>query len=422
MIGGMRSDHAVQFYEDDVFLSDTVGRFLGAGFDRGDAGVVVATEPHRRDLEARLAAGGFNLAKARDEGLYLSLDAEETMSRFMVGSRPDERRFQDVIGTLVADVRARTLSPKVRIFGEMVALLCAQGNSAGAIRLEELWNELGKAHLFSLLCAYPIDGFRSEADADPFRRICSVHSHVVPSESYTTADLDDQLAVIAQLQQKANSLEREVLRRREAETALRQRESELSEGNRRKDEFLAMLGHELRNPMSPIVTALHLMRLRPDDPELLSRSLEVVDRNFQRVTRLVDDLLDVSRITSGKIELREERVSLAAIVERSVEQTRPTFEEKGHRLVLELPAEPVSMRADPTRLEQVVANLLINAAKYTDIGGRISVTVHETGEQVVIRVKDNGMGMACDLRDRVFDLSSRAPSLRRAPPEGSESA
>ncbi|MEP6995064.1 MAG: ATP-binding protein, partial [Acidobacteriota bacterium] len=286
----------------------------------------------------------------------------------------------------------------------------AEGKPDAAIALERLWNELGKAHPFSLLCAYPIDGFGGEDHCEPFLQICAEHAEVVPSESYTGLGASDQQArVIAQLQQKASSLESEVARRRDAEAALLLREKELSEINRRKDEFLAMLGHELRNPMAPIVTAMHLMRLRPDEPEVLTRSLSIVDRNLQRVTRLVDDLLDVSRITSGKIELREETVALAAILERAVEQSHPVLSERGHRLTMELPEEPVSLRADPARLEQVLVNLLVNAAKYTDVGGRISLAARREGHEVVIRIRDNGIGMTPELRNRAFDLFVQGP-------------
>ncbi|MEP6995799.1 MAG: MEDS domain-containing protein, partial [Acidobacteriota bacterium] len=133
----MPAQHAVQFYENSAFLADSASRYVGAGLALGDAGVVVATEPRRRELEAKLIASGLDLAAARAEGRYLSLDAAETMSRFMVGSRPDERRFAEVVGSIVETVLARSKSMRVRVFGEMVALLCAEGKPDAAIALEQ---------------------------------------------------------------------------------------------------------------------------------------------------------------------------------------------------------------------------------------------------------------------------------------------
>ena len=178
----------------------------------------------------------------------------------------------------------------------------------------------------------------------------------------------------------------------------------LADSDRRKDEFLAMLGHELRNPLGAIVNATHVLKqLGPDDPPV-RRSIEVIQRQNQHLVRLVDDLLDVSRITRGKVELRRERIDLREAVHHAAETLRPAVEAKNHDLRVSLPAEPVLLDADATRLEQVVGNLLRNAAKYTGPGGRIDLEVHADGSEAAVLVRDNGMGISQELLPRVFDL------------------
>jgi PAS domain S-box-containing protein len=171
--------------------------------------------------------------------------------------------------------------------------------------------------------------------------------------------------------------------------------------NRAKDEFLAMLGHELRNPLSPIVTALQLMKLRGDGA---NRERTVIERQVAHLTRLVDDLLDVSRIARGKVELKVDVVEMAEVVVKAIEMASPLLEQRAHALELDIPRQGLAVRADATRLAQVVSNLLTNAAKYTPAGGRISVAAEPDAESVVLRVRDNGIGISPDVLTHVFDL------------------
>ena len=172
--------------------------------------------------------------------------------------------------------------------------------------------------------------------------------------------------------------------------------------NRAKDEFLAMLGHELRNPLSPILTALQLMKLRGGIGA--ERERTVIERQVKHLTRLVDDLLDVSRIARGKVELKEETVELATIVSEAIEVSGPIVEQRSHTLDVVVPREGLAVRGDPTRLGQVVSNLLTNAAKYTPPGGRVSVQASAEHGEVVLRVADTGIGIAPEVLPRIFDL------------------
>jgi signal transduction histidine kinase len=402
-------DHIVQFYERSEALLDSAVRFLSTGLAGGESVVVVATERHRRPLEARLGAeGGF--AEARESGRYVSLDAAETLSRFCAGEVVSGLRFAEVLGEILSLAVSASREGQVRVFGEMVAVLVSDGRREAALQLERLWNDLARATPFALLCAYPLEGFDSESDGAGFLQTCDQHSHVIPAETYTgLIRLDERQRAIAELQQKAKALEAEVVRRKRIERALRARERELSEGDRRKNEFLAILGHELRNPLSPIVTTLELLQHKRD-PETLERAIGVMERQTRHLTRLVDDLLDISRITRGQIVLREETLDLAAIAHRAIEQARPALEERGHRFTFDLPPAPLTLSADPVRLEQILVNLLINAAKYTEREGRIEMSAGPQGGELVISVRDNGVGMTAEVRERIFDAFVQTPA------------
>jgi signal transduction histidine kinase len=191
-------------------------------------------------------------------------------------------------------------------------------------------------------------------------------------------------------------------RRAEAHRARREAE----DASRAKDQFLAMLGHELRNPLAPLVTALELMRMRA--PDQLPRERAVIERQVDHLSRLVDDLLDVSRITRGKVDLRRERVTLAHVVAKAIEQTSPLFEQQRHRLIVDVPVD-LSLHGDPTRLAQIAANLLSNAAKYTPKDGVVEVLGRRRDGNVEMTVRDNGIGIDADTLPQIFDLFVQAP-------------
>lgn len=180
------------------------------------------------------------------------------------------------------------------------------------------------------------------------------------------------------------------------------------EANRLKDEFLAMLAHELRNPLAPILNAVELMRLQGLPDPGLEQARDVIERQTQHLSRLVDDLLDVSRITRGKIELRKTDVDLADVVADAVTASQHHIQKRNHQLEVSLPSEPLYVEADPTRLSQVMTNLLKNAAKFTEPGGRIELTATCEGNSAVIAIRDTGIGIAPQLLPRIFDLFVQA--------------
>lgn len=196
----------------------------------------------------------------------------------------------------------------------------------------------------------------------------------------------------------------EIHEQRETANQLRRYAAELSEADRRKDEFLAMLAHELRNPLAPLRNAAQVLHLAGGNGETIDSATQMIERQVGQMARLVDDLLDVSRISRGKIDLRKERVELASVVHHAVEAVRPLAQEMGHDLRVEMPDDPIYLDADPARLAQVIGNLLNNACKFTDTGGRVELEVVVDGADVVIRVRDDGIGISPDNLARIFDM------------------
>ncbi len=189
----------------------------------------------------------------------------------------------------------------------------------------------------------------------------------------------------------------------------------LADLHRRKDEFLAMLSHELRNPLAPILNAVQLLRLQRDQSGLQKQACAIIERQLGQLVHLVDDLLEVSRISTGRIHLERERLDMRAIVECGVETVRPLIEQRRHALTVGLPPSPIWIDGDSTRLEQVVVNLVNNAAKYTDEGGHIWLSLQQEGDEAVLQVRDSGVGIAPDLMPRIFDLFTQAErSLARS--------
>jgi len=199
-------------------------------------------------------------------------------------------------------------------------------------------------------------------------------------------------------------------------TSRKKSEAALKEADRRKDEFLATLAHELRNPLAPIRNAVQILKAKgPPDPEL-QWGREVIDRQVQVMARLIEDLLDVSRISRNRLELRKERVELVTVVEAALETSRPVIEAGSHELTVTLPPEAIPLEADPLRLAQMLANLLNNAAKYTEEGGRIRLSAERQGSDVIVSVKDNGIGIIAEMLPRIFDIFAQSPrALVRSP-------
>ncbi len=217
-----------------------------------------------------------------------------------------------------------------------------------------------------------------------------------------------------------SATELEATRDREHRAAehLRKLAADLSEANSRKTEFLAVLAHELRNPLAPLRNGLQILKLIDDAPTAMVKAREMMDRQLTHLVSLVDDLLDVARITQGKLDLKVQSVELGQVVMAAVEASSPWMEISRHELSVQLPDEPLVLEADPTRLTQVFCNLLNNAAKFTPAGGRVSVHVRRNGDYAVIVFRDTGIGLSAESMRSVFDMFSQIKGLREAAHDG----
>jgi PAS domain S-box-containing protein len=227
---GATPRHSVEFYSDDQYLLENLSCAIGSSLLAGDAAVVIATADHRDRLAKLFAHRGLDLAPSVDKGRYVALDACETLASLMLNGSPDEATFFELVGGIIARARfaAQGAQPRVVAFGEMVALLAAQGQIEAALRLEQLWTRLGQTHDFHLHCAYPLALFSNAGDAKSLADICAAHQQVTPVESYTNlASEQDRNVEIAILQQKANALESEIQQRKRVQQALQAREAEL---------------------------------------------------------------------------------------------------------------------------------------------------------------------------------------------------
>ncbi|HET8781565.1 MAG TPA: PAS domain S-box protein [Pyrinomonadaceae bacterium] len=202
----------------------------------------------------------------------------------------------------------------------------------------------------------------------------------------------------------ASKIVRDVTERKQLEDDLRRLAADLSENDRRKNEFLATLAHELRNPLAPMSNMLEVVKRANGDGETLKRAHDTIERQLAQMVRLVDDLLDLNRITHDRLELRRSEVELSSVIEQAVEVARPLIDAAGHNLVVDLPTEPIYLNADRARLAQVFGNLLNNSSKYTTPNGQISLSAMRTGDEVLVSVRDDGAGIPPDKLDSIFDM------------------
>lgn len=264
---------------------------------------------------------------------------------------------------------------------------------------------LAAVMLLSLFAAVAIGSWLQRRITGPIVAVAETAHRVISTRDFSLRVDRRTTDEVAYLVDAFNAMLAEIGARSEA----------LVQADRMKDQFLATLAHELRNPLAPIRNALHILRVAKHRPELVDQAQSMMERQVRQLVRLVDDLLDVSRITTGKLTLHREPVALADVVENAIEIARPVIEAQRHSLVVRLPAEKVMLTADATRLAQVFSNLLNNAAKYTDSGGRIELSAELCGDNVRVEVRDNGMGISRELLPDVFNMFTQADAALRRP-------
>jgi len=386
-------DHAVQFYDDDDFLSASVATFVGAGLANGQAVVIIATEEHREAFRRALLRRGLDVDAACSSGQMVLRNARETLAAFLIDGTPDWELFQTQVGGLVAKAASRSKG-EVRAYGEMVDLLWTDGRPQEAIVLEQFWNDLRGIHSFTLLCAYGMGNFSREADGPDFHKVCGLHSRALPAESYPReADLDVQLAEVSRLQQRARALEHEIERRKQAEEELRKSREELERQNkdllrtvRFSEMFVGILGHDLRNPLSAITTAASLLMRRAETDKVARPATRILS-SAGRMARMIDQLLDFTRIRLGQgLPLARSANDLAEVCQTAADEL------DGDPRRIELHASGDTAGAwDGDRLLQLVSNLVGNALAHGARTAPVAVTVDgKRLEEVTLTVENAG--------------------------------
>lgn len=398
--------HVVQFYGEDIFLLDELSRFIGTALRAGDAAVVIATKAHREGLAQRLKSRGFDAATATEQGRYVPLDAAETLAKIMLDGWPDAALFADVIGSVMlrAIMAVEGKNPRISAFGEMVALLWAQGNTEAAVRLEQLWNNLAQTYSLSLRCAYPMSGFDREDHSDLFLKICAEHSHVIPVESYTALISEEKrLRSITHLQQKAQALETEVAERKQVEEALRRTKAELESQVEQRTAALRQLSsrllslqdserrriaRELHDSLGQYLVGLKLnvdmLRQSPGREELWSEAEELMQQCISEV-RTLSYLLHPPTMDSAGF----------------ASAARWYVEGFGQRSGLQVTLDaPNDLGRLPDAIElalfRVLQETLTNVHRHSGASAA-HVLIWEDAEQVVLDVRDNGCGMPEEL-------------------------
>jgi signal transduction histidine kinase len=388
-------EHFVQFCETDEFLIKEVSNFVSSGLISGDVCIILATQSHRDGIEEQLKAEGLDLAVARASGKYVALDAASTLSQIMVDGAVDPASFSRVIGGLIQ--QAVSSGHSVRAFGELVALLWAEGNRAGAIRLEALWNDLSRLYSFALFCAYPMAGFDDEVYGAEFAEICKLHSRSMPGESYSTlTDPDERLLAITLLQQKSNSLDAEIAKRKQVEAALEESEARFREA------FINMASHELKTPVTSLKGFVHILqnRLKKRDDEESLHFLASINKQLNKLNTLINELLDITRIEQGELPYQEELIDLDALVRETVENLQAGI--STHELLFE-GGIAAQVCGDKDRIGQALTNLIMNAVKYSPATGSVIIRLAKGAENVVVSVQDFGIGIAAKHQGRIFE-------------------
>lgn len=460
-----KSDHFVQFYETDAFLVESVSEFIGAGLGAGEAGIIIATAPHREAIELRLVAQGIDLAAVSHRKQFIALDAAHTLSLFMADGCPDPALFEKTLTPLMT--QAGHGRRAIRAFGEMVAILWANGNKSAAVRLEELWNKLGEQHSFALFCAYPMRGFAGEENGEGFQHVCKAHSRVIPAESFSGLPNvgDDRLRSIALLQQKASSLEAEIAQRRriehelraikhelevqledmrrlhelsqreiaerktaearlqtsaealkiarhelakaneELEARVRERTASLRKAVEQMEEFSYTVSHDLRAPLRAM--AVYSESLLEDFGATIPREavshLQRIRENASRMDRMIREVLNYSRLSRSEFPLQN--ISLDQLVREIVSQY-PGMQPDCARIAVEPLAD---VRGHEPSLTQAVSNLLANAVKFVPPGAipNVRVWTDVSENEVRLNIQDNGIGIPLDQRSRLFQMFER---------------
>jgi signal transduction histidine kinase len=414
--------HIVQFYESDSYHVAIVADFLGAGLRNGQPALALATADHREAFIKSLEETGMDVGRALESGQLRMLDAQETLRRIMCGALPDAARFHAALDHALRGFQRGTQT-SIRAYGEMVDLLWKEGNGDGAVRLEELWNELAARHDITVLCAYSMTNFDRQSHSAGFDEICRRHRHVLPTERFTAANAEESLLEITRLQQRAKAVAGEVTARKALEGRLGLAAAELESllekerlareqakaADSAKEEFLAAMSHELRTPLNAIAGYVQLLEMGVHGPvtEQQRAALARVQRSQRHLLSLVNDILNLVRVERNRLEYAVQFIPLGELLTDVAAMVEQLLKPKGLRLRIgplssDVDALPTAIQADRDKVQQILINLLSNAIEFTDSGGEITmgVALNASPDMVSLYVRDPGSGIpASKLKD-----------------------
>jgi len=422
--------HSVQFYEDERYLVETVVDFFAAGMVDGQRAVAFVSSARAAAIEAGLHEKGFDVDRTRTNGQLILLDVEELRTSIMVGSSPDGARFRHALdGVLGSHTRfgdgGRERRP-VLAFSELVDVLCREGNIDGAIRVEELWNELAESYTFSMLCAYSLGTFSEDTHDAALRAICNQHAHVLPTERYMRADDGARLREIALLQQRARALETELERRRALETELRDALRAAQGANRAKSDFLTVMSHELRTPLNAIGGHTQILEMGLHGPinDAQREALGRVQRSQRHLLSMINDLLNLSEVDAGRVRYDIVHIPVGPALHSVAKLLTPHARASGLSITVAPLVdgdEALAVQADAEKLEQILVNLIGNAIKFSSPGGRIVVDASRCAADaslVEIRVHDTGVGISATQMASIFEPFVQLGAPVHGPREG----
>jgi signal transduction histidine kinase len=434
--------HGVQFYSEDKFLIEELSQYVINALRAGHSAVIVATEEHRQGLVQSMTAEGVDLGTLAGKGRFVAVDAAQLLSTFMVEGWPDADRFTRAAGGVIESAMAAaapSVSPCVAVYGEMVALLWAQGKAEAAIRLEQLWNDLARTKAFTLFCAYPMSGFSHEQDAALILKVCAEHSAVIPTESYTgLVSEDDRLRTIVQLQQKAKALETEVAEheqlRQQLEGRVQVRTAELQTKNEQlldeitkrecaeislrtltsqllliRDEERRRVAHELHESTGQVLAtlAINLSLLEKPERELGRRDAQLIQRCAAMVDRLLSDVRQLSDLLHPPM-LDEMGLPLA------IQWFAERFAQRSNiRVTVEVPRDLARFSPDKEIAAfRVVQESLANVQRHS---GSLTATVRISTQsgRVRVEVSDRGKGMPSELGSSGVGISGMRERVRQ---------
>ncbi len=406
--GSAASSHSAQFYETEAFLCSSVSKFVSIGLAQGKAVVLCATPSHLESVKEHLISEAVDVRRAISNRQLILLDAAVILNQIMKGSIPDTQAFYQVIGKILRDCSERF--PGVRVYGEMVHLLCAEGNYAGALRLEKEWNALGREIPFHLLCGYSMSNFNRDTHESFFHSVCDLHAHVIPTEAYSEiSDPEAQRREIARLQQKAVTLEAELEARKRIEAELRRANEDLLR-------ITYVASHDLKEPLREITTFTQLLENR------YKEQLDEQGKGFIRYT--VDAATRIKNLVEGilqhaRMSLEEQPLQVTdfnSAFDEATANLQIALATSGGRVVRDpLP----SIKAQPVQVVQLFQNLIGNALKFHNGGvPSVKVTAQKEGGHWIFCVQDNGIGIPEEYKDSIFNLFQRLHGHHKFPGSG----